>query len=165
MLKLDPDSINRTKEAFEILKALFRAFSIFTRGSKCGPNSWQQHHRKSSRRITECCKKGEGKFTSIWDRWQNDVIHRQSQHVHYWSDAWIRYLNHVVQCSIYHNAPQQQRERNIHRLYFRSVDENRQAPPLSQRRGYQEAKDKIRTLQKEKREQLAPFIPVSERKR
>ena len=110
-------------------------------------------------------QKGERKFTSIWDRWQNDVIHRQSQLVHNWSDAWIRYLNHIVQCSIYHNAPQQQRERNIHRLYFRSVDENRQAPPLSQRRGYQEAKDKIRTLQKEKREQLAPFIPVSERKR
>ena len=30
LLKLDPDSINRTKEAFEILKALCRAFSIFT---------------------------------------------------------------------------------------------------------------------------------------
>ena len=53
----------------------------------------------------------------------------------------------------------------MHILYLRSVDENRQAPPLSQRPGYREAKEELTNLQTEKREQLAPFIPVSERKR
>ena len=66
---------------------------------------------------------------------------------------------------LYHNATQQQRERNMHMLYSRSVEENRQAPPLSQRPGYREAKKLLINLQKENRKQLAPFNPVSERKR
>ena len=39
-LKLDLDAINRIKEAFEILKAPFRASPISTRGPKCGQNPW-----------------------------------------------------------------------------------------------------------------------------
>ena len=35
-----------------------------------------------------------------------------------------------------HNGTQPQRERYMNLLYLRSVDENRQAPPLSQRSGY-----------------------------
>ena len=35
----------------------FRASPISTRGSKCGLNLWKQHHHKSSRRITKCCKR------------------------------------------------------------------------------------------------------------
>ena len=38
LLELDPDAINRSKEAFEILKP-FRASPISTRGAKCGFNS------------------------------------------------------------------------------------------------------------------------------
>ena len=57
------------------------------------------------------------------------------------------------------------KERNLHILYLRSVDESRQAPPLSQRPGYREAKEQLRNLPKEKREQLALFITESERKR
>ena len=83
--------------------------------------------------------------------------------VHNWSDAWVRYLDHDVQFSIFHGAPQQ-RERNMHILYLRSVDDNKQAPPLSQRPGYREAKEQLRNLQRRK-ENLAPFIPVTERKR
>ena len=60
----------------------------------------------------------------------------------------------TVQFSIYHDAPQQQRERNMQKLYLRSVDDNKQAPPLSQRPGYWEAKEQLRNLQMEKREQL-----------
>ena len=108
-------------------------------------------------------QKAKRKFTSIWNRWHNNATYRQSQLVHNWLDVWVRYLDHIVHFGIYHNATQQQRERNMHILYSRSVDENRQAPPLSQRRGYPEAKEKIMNLQKEKREQRASFISVSER--
>ena len=41
---VDPDAINRIKEAFEILKAPFRASPISTRGAQCGQNTWQVHH-------------------------------------------------------------------------------------------------------------------------
>ena len=41
-------------------------------------------------------------------------------------------------------------ERNMHILCLRSVDENKQAPLLSQRPGYQEAKEKLMIVQKEK---------------
>ena len=151
VLKLDLDAINRIKEAFEILKAPLRASPMSTRGDKCGPNSWQWHHHKA-RDAFRGAAKGERGFTSVWDRWRNDAAYRQSPLVHNWSDAWVRYLDHVVQFSIFHDAPQQQRERNMHILYLRSVDDNKQAPPLSQRRGYQEAKEQLRNFHKEKRE-------------
>ena len=57
------------------------------------------------------------------------------------------------------------KERNMHILYSRSVDESGQAPLLSQRPGYREAKEQLRNLPKEKREQLALIITESERKR
>ena len=53
--------------------------------------------------------------------------------------------------------------KNMNLLYLRSVVENRQAPPLSQRPVYGEAYKELVNLQKERREQPAPFIPVGER--
>ena len=97
--------------------------------------------------------------------WQNDATYRQSQLVHNWSDGWVRYMDHVVQFSIYHDAPQHERERNMHVLYLLSVDDNQQAPPLSQRPRYRQAKEQLRNLQTKNRERLAPFIPVSETKK
>ena len=35
-----------------------------------------------------------------------------------WSDAWVRYLCHIVHFSIYHNATQQQRERHMNTTLF-----------------------------------------------
>ena len=113
LVKLDPDAINRIKEAFEI------------------------HHK--DRDALRSATKGDRGFTTIWDRWQNDDIYRQSQLAHNWSNALVRYLDHIVHFSIYHNVTQQQRERRVHILYLRSVDENRQAS-LSQRPRYWEAK-------------------------
>ena len=147
LLKPDQDSINRIKEAFEILKAPFSSASpISTRGSKCGPNLWQIHHQKA-RDALRSATKGDRGFTLISDRWQKDEIYRQSQLAHNWSDAWVPNLDHIVNFSIYHNATQQQRERNMNLLYFRSVDENRQAPLLSQRPGCREAKKGLINLQ------------------
>ena len=56
-------------------------------------------------------------------------------------------------------------EKSMQKRNLRSVDEDKQAPPLSQRPGYRDAKEQLRNLKKEKREQVVPFIPVSERKR
>ena len=138
LLELDPDAINRIKEAFG-----FVHLQSLQEVPKCGPSPWQWHHHKARIEFRGATK-GERGFTSIWDRLQNDAAYRQSQLVHKLSDAWVRYFDHIVQFSIFHDAPQQQRERNMHILYLRSVDDNQQAPPLSHRPGYREANEQFR---------------------
>ena len=94
--------------------------------------------------------KGERILTSIWDRWQHDEIYRTSQLSHNSSDAWVRYLDHVTQFDISHNAPQWQRERYANSTHLRSLDSNKQAGPFWKRQGYQEAKRELANLQKSK---------------
>ena len=137
----------------------YRTSPIFTRGSKCGPNLLQQHHHKA-REALRSATEGDRAFTSIWDRWQNDQIYRKSQLAHNWSDAWVRYLDHIVHFSICHNATQPQRERKMSLLHLRSVDGNKQAPPLSQRPGCREATKELSNLQKARREEQVDFIPT-----
>ena len=87
LMKPDQDVMNRIKEAFEILKApYYRTSQIVTRGSTCGPNPWQQHHRKA-RDSLRSATKGERAFRSIWDRWQNDEIYRKSQLAHKFAET------------------------------------------------------------------------------
>ena len=115
LVKLDPDAINRIKEAFEILTAPFRASPISTRGSKCGPNLGQQRHHKA-RDAAGSATKGERGFTSIWDRWQNDEI-QASQLSHNWSHAWVRYMDHNVHFSIHHCDAEAKRKKYAHTLF------------------------------------------------
>ena len=57
--RLNNDVLNRIKEAFEALKPPhYRTSCIVTRGSKCGPNPWQQHHHKA-RDALRSATKGE----------------------------------------------------------------------------------------------------------
>ena len=152
LMKRDQDVMNQNKEAFEILKApYYRTSQIATRGSERGPKPWQQHHHKA-RDALRCATKGERALTSIWDRWQNGEIYTKSQFPQNWSDAWVRYLDHIVHFNIYHNATQPQRERCVNLLHLRSVDENKQAPPLWQRPGFREAKKELSNLQKSEKE-------------
>ena len=82
-----------------------------------------------------------------------------------WSDAWVRYLDHNAQNDISHKAAQEQRSKYTI-YYLRSVDEDRQAPPLSARPGYQEAKTALVEMQRQSRQHLGiTFIPKSERRR
>ena len=108
--------------------------------------------RDASRSTT----KGERTLASIWDRWQNDEIYRKSQLAHGWSDAWVRYLDHIVHFNICHNAPQPQRERYVNLIHLRSVDGNKQAGPSWQRPGYREAKKEKSNLQKSRRQEQVP---------
>ena len=78
----DQDVMNRIKEASKIQKAPhYRTSMNVTRGSKCGPNPWQQHHYKA-RDALRSATKGERTLTSIWDRWQNNEIYRKIQLAH-----------------------------------------------------------------------------------
>ena len=132
LLQPHQDVMNWIEEAFAIPKAPHYRASLTARGSKCGPNPWQQHHHKA-RDALRSTTKGERKFTSIWDRWQNGEIYRKSQLSHNWWDAWVRYLDHIVHFAINHNAPRLQRERYVNLIRLRCVDENKQAGPLLRR--------------------------------
>ena len=145
LMRFDQDVMNRMKEAFEILEAPYYGTSmIVTRGSKCGPNPWQQHHHKA-RDALRSATKGERTFTSIWDRWQNDEIYMKSLLAHNWSDAWVRNLGI---CFMYEVLTKTNRQDLIWR-----------------RPGYREAKKELSNLHKSKREEQVPYIPGSDRKR
>ena len=132
--------MQRIKAAFEVLKApWFRTSAITATGCKHGPNLWQEHHHKA-KDAQRGCSKGKRQCTSMWDRWQRDETYRESQVVHEWSDAWVRYFGHVANIDISHTAPHSQRQRYNNVLYLRSVNEDKQAPPLPQRPGYKDAK-------------------------
>ena len=152
---------DESKLLFEILKApCFRTSAIAARGCKFGPNLWQEHHHKAND-APRGASKGKRECTSIWDRWQNDD-YRKSQLVHDWSDAWVRYSDHIAQIDISHKAPNEQMERYKNLLYFLGVDENKQAPPLPQRPGYQDATNALVDMQKQSWQDLGiPFIPIS----
>ena len=89
---------------------------------------------QGKRRITVFFK-GKREFASIWDRWQNDEKYMESQVARVWSDAWMRYSDHIVHIDISQKAPHEQRDRHKNLLDLRSVDENKQAPLLSQKPG------------------------------
>ena len=74
MIRPSKDVMSRISEAFEALLApYYRSSSNVTRGSRCGPNPWQQHHHKA-RDALRSAAKGERTFTSFWNGWKHDEI-------------------------------------------------------------------------------------------
>ena len=147
------DVMNQIQEAFEILKApYYRTSMIVTRGSRCGPNPWQQHHHKA-RDALRSATKGERAVQLLQSvtGGKNDEIYMKSQLAHCWSDAWVRYLDHIVHFNIYHNAPQPQRERYVNLLHLRSVDENKQAGLVAKTRVPVSEKGSVKSTQIKKR--------------
>ena len=138
-IRPDLEMMRRIKAAFVILKACFRTSAITARVCKYDPDLWQEHHHKAKDALRGASK-GKREFTSIWDRWQDDETYRKSQLAHDWSDAWVRYLDHIVQFDISHKAPHEQRGRHKNLFYLRSVDKNKQSTLRPQRPGYQDAK-------------------------
>ena len=59
------------------------------------------------------------KCTSIWDRWQNDEVHRASR-----TDMWVKYLDFIAHFDISHDAPHWQRARHNNMVHLRSLDSN-----------------------------------------
>ena len=144
--------MRRIKAAFGVLKApCFRTSSLNARGYKHGRNLWQEHHHKAKEALRGGSK-NKRQFASIWDRWQSDETYRESQHVINWSDAWVGYLDHVANIDISHTAPHLLRNRYNNLLYLRSVNEDKQAPPLLQRPGYQDAKKALVDMHKQVRQ-------------
>ena len=148
-LQFDPDAVGRIWEAFGSMKAPFRASPLSTRGAKCRPNPWQVHHFKA-RDAYRGATKGLRGFTSIWDRWHNDAACRQSQLVQNWSDAWVRYLDHIVQLHIFHRcAATATRKKYAHPLLTQCWSTIRGTASFTETR---EAKEQLRNLQKEQKD-------------
>ena len=77
-----------------------------------GPNSWQQHHHKAIDALRSAMK-GDRKYTSIWDRWQNDEVYPTSQLAHIWTNAWVRYLDFIVPFDITTNRHGKENDMSI----------------------------------------------------
>ena len=116
---------------------------LTSKGCNHGPNLWQEHHYQAKDALRGCSKKTRT-HTSIWDRWTNDQVHRESQLAHDWSDAFVRYLDHISAIDISQNATQEQRGRYHSLLHLRSLDDDRQGPPLATKPGYKESRNLLR---------------------
>ena len=134
LMKPDQDVMNRIGEAFEILKApYYRTSPTSTRRSKCGPNLRQLDQHKARDALRKATKGDRAFYFSLGQMakwWDLQEISACSELV-----GRLRYVDHIVHFSIYYNATKPQRERHINLLHLRSVDENKQAPPLWQRPG------------------------------
>ena len=163
-IRPDLDMMRRIKAASEVLKApCFRTSSINARGYKHGRNLWQEHHHKAKDTLRGGSKT-KRQFASIWDRWQSDETFRESQHAINWSDAWWDTWT-ILQKS---TPPIQRRTcKGIDTtIYLRSVNEDKQAPPLPQRPGYQDAKKALVEMHKQVRQDCGvTFISKVERQR
>ena len=125
---------------------------------------WQQHHFKAKDAL-RCCSKKNRTYTSIWDRWTNDQVYRESQVAVGWSDAFVRYLDHSSAIDRSHNATQEQRGKYSHLLYLRASDDDRQGPPLATRPGYKEAKSAQRSAERNTKRNGIAYNPKTERQR
>ena len=143
----------------------FRTSAINARGYKPGPDLWQEHHHKAKDALRGCSK-NKRLYTSIWDRWQNDETYRESQLASDWTDAGVRYLDHIAKIDTSHAAPHLQRNRYNNLLYLRSVNEDKQAPTVPQRPAYQDVKKALVDMHKQVRQDCGvTFVPKVERQR
>ena len=99
----------------------------------------------------------EGK--TIW-------ITEKSQEAIGWNDAFARYLEHIVQIDISHEAPAEQRGRYNNLVHLRGIQESLQGMPLIKWPGYHEAKLAITEVWWQSgRAMNIVHIPMKERKR
>ena len=101
-IRPDLDMMRRIKAAFEVLKAkCFRTSSIDAKGYKHGPNLWQKHHHKARDALRGCSKKQKTVYVDLGPM-ANDGTCQESQLAIHWSDAWVRYLDHIAKIDISH---------------------------------------------------------------
>ena len=107
--------IQRIRKVFEVLRTpFFRVSHPNSRGYKHGSQLWQQHHHKANDALRAA---KDRTFVNIWDRWENDLKYRKSQKAIGCDDASVRYLDHIVQIDLSHEAPAEQREKKQSGIY------------------------------------------------
>ena len=116
--------------------------------------SWQQHQYKAIDALRAATKKKEKTFTNIWDGWKNDSQYRKSQTATGWNDEFVRYLDHIVQIDISHDAPAETKGRYCNLVNLRGIEENMQGMPLEKRPGFREAKIAITEVQRQSRKEI-----------
>ena len=124
-IKSNQEMIDRLRNAFDILKTpFFRASRPNSRCYKHGYQLWQQHHYKANDALRAATRKKDRTFTKIWDRWENGLEYGNSQKAIGWNDELARYLDHIEQIDISHDAPAEQRGRYSNLANLRGIEEN-----------------------------------------
>ena len=164
LIKPNQEMIQRIRKAFEVLKTpFFRAPHPNSRGYKHGSQMWQQKAKDALRAGT---RKKHRTFVHIWNRWENDLKCRKKKpKTTGWNDASVRYLDHIVQIDISHEAPAEQRGRYNNPAYLRGMEESLQGMPLIRRPGYQKAKWAITEVQRQSRREMNNCTYSNDRKK
>ena len=106
-------------------------------------------------------QKGERTFASIWARWQHDETYRTPQLAHNWSDARVRYLDHIAQFDISHIAPQSQRKRYVNLIrFFEDFDFEQTGGTIMKGTRVPGSKKRTGKSTKVRRQVQVPCIPV-----
>ena len=130
-IKSNQEMTQRIRKSFEVLKmSVFRASHPNWRGYKHGSQLWQQHHQKGNDVLRAATRKKDRTFVNFWSRWENDLDFGKSQETIGWKDAFVRYLEHIVQIGISHEAPAEQRGRFHNLVHPRGKEESLQGMPL-----------------------------------
>ena len=96
---------------------------------------------------------------SIWDRWQNDEIYRQSQLARDWSQM-LGEIFGLFRKLISHTQRRKSKDGNENLLFLRSAIDEKQGLPLTQRPEYQEAKNVlIDTLKNSRKDFVSTLYP------
>ena len=108
-MRPDQDVMNRIKESFEILQApYYRTSMIVTRGGKCGPILWQQHHHKA-RDALRSATKNERKFTSPGEKTAKFQDHSSIE-----QSYWNQKLTTMEKLLIFDDEDNEELEHDVH---------------------------------------------------
>ena len=165
-VKSNQEMIQRVRKAFDILTTPFSCIYLIRirEVTSMDPTLWQKPPHKA--RAASCHKKGRQNLCKYAGSMGKRCRILSIQEAIGWTDAFVRYLDHIVQIDISHEAPAEERCRYNNLVYLRGIGEDLQGPPLIKRPGYQEAKCALAEIQKQSRQEMSiVHIPPKERKR
>ena len=123
-IRSNQEVIRRIRKAFDVFKMLlFRVSHPNSRGYKHGSQLWQQYHHKANGALRAATRKKDRTVANFWDRWENYLKYEKHSKAIGWTDAFVRYLDHIVQIDISHEAPAEQRCRYSNLVYLRGMEQ------------------------------------------
>ena len=164
LLRPNKNVMDQIKETFEALKHLIIVLHPLLRGEVNAVQTLGNNFITRPETHEEVLRKVKVSILRYGTGGRMMKFYRTSQLAHNWTDAWVRSSAFIVHFDISHNAPSSQSERQANLIHLRSLDSNKQAGPLWERSGSQEAKRVLPSLQTAER-QGVHHIPVDIRTR
>ena len=150
------------KKLRELLGNAYYVTKKKSRDEKTRQQPWQQHHGKAKDFMRHEVQ--DEIFTSILDRFQNDLSYKESLLVHGWNETWCKYLDYIRTIDSSNTASRAQRERYAKMWRFKSASTNYQLGPMRMRSDNKEATERVTSFAI-REGQSVKHIPKEERHR